>query len=372
MITVVSPTTPFLLLLRSGLWEEEVRLGAVAPVDWAAVCRLASQQAVVGLVAAGLEHVADGQPPREAVAPFMAAVLSVERCNAEMNVFIAGLSRQMEEAGIRALLVKGQGVAQCYERPLWRSCGDVDLLLTPEEYRKAKELLLPQAQKVEEEYARRLHLGMLIPPWKVELHGTLRAVLWRRMDAGLDAVQREMFAQGRFRVWRNGAADVLLPAADEDVVFVFCHILQHFFKGGIGLRQICDWCRLLWTFRAELDRGRLEERIRAMGALSEWRAFASLAVQWLGIPAEAMPLYSDAPRWSRKAGRILRFVLETGNFGRNRDTSYITRRPYLVRKVISFSRHTADAFPRFLIFPRDSFAPWWRMLVTGLAALGKR
>lgn len=44
-----------------------------------------------------------------------------------------------------------------------------------------------------------------------------------------------------------------MPRAEEDVVYVFAHILQHFFKGGIGLRQICDWCRLLYTYRDSLN-----------------------------------------------------------------------------------------------------------------------
>lgn len=34
-----------------------------------------------------------------------------------------------------------------------------------------------------------------------------------------------------------------------------------------------------------------------MGALGEWRAFAALAVEYLGMPVEAMPLYSPSARW---------------------------------------------------------------------------
>ena len=56
-----------------------------------------------------------------------------------------------------------------------------------------------------------------------------------------------------------------MPGPDNDVVIVFTHFLHHFFIGGVGLRQICDWCRLLWTYRESLDRGLLESRIRKMG-----------------------------------------------------------------------------------------------------------
>ena len=51
-------------------------------------------------------------------------------------------------------------MAQCYERPLWRSCGDVDFFLDDENYEKAKGFLKPLAASVEEEYVREKHLGM--------------------------------------------------------------------------------------------------------------------------------------------------------------------------------------------------------------------
>ncbi len=69
----------------------------------------------------------------------------------------------------------------------------------------------------------------------------------------LDEIQQDTFEKDETRIWKDGETDVLLPHADNDVIFVFTHILQHFFKGGIGVRQICDWCRLLWTYRNEID-----------------------------------------------------------------------------------------------------------------------
>jgi len=68
-----------------------------------------------------------------------------------MNRFIGMSVEKMHEAGIFMVLVKGQGVAQCYERPLWRACGDVDFFLDAENYRRAKDFLTPMAEHVGEE-----------------------------------------------------------------------------------------------------------------------------------------------------------------------------------------------------------------------------
>lgn len=361
----------FFELMRAGLWEKEARLSAFEGVDYAAILRLAQEQSLAGLVAAGLEHVQDVKIPREVALTFAGATLQIEQRNKAMNAFVAGLIEQLRAADVFAVLVKGQGIAQCYERPLWRASGDIDLLLNANNYIKAVDYLSSISQKTEGEDAYKKHKSFVIDSWEVECHGTLRSVLWRRLDKGLDAVQADTFANGSVRVWRNGATDVYIPAADNDVVFVFCHILQHFYKSGVGLRQICDWCRLLWTFRDSLDRELLLQRLRSMGALGEWRAFAALAVDYLGMPAEAMPLYSDSRRWRRKAAQILRLVFRTGNMGHNQDWSYVKRSPYLVRKAISFGRHCGAALRHLVIFPWHSVVVWWRAVLDGVAGVAR-
>ena len=355
----------FLALVRAGLWETEVRLPP-GDVDCPELFRLAQEQAVVGLVAAGLEHVLEAEVAKKDALAFVGSALQLEQRNVAMNHFIGGLVERMRAAGIVAVLVKGQGVAQCYARPLWRVCGDVDFLLDEEHYAKAKRFLIPLAASVDHEGAYGKHQGMSIDGWTVELHGNLRGGISSRMDRVLDAVQEGVFAGSDVRSWRDGETEVLLPGADADVIFVFTHFLKHFYKGGIGLRQICDWCRLLWTFRDTLDAGLLEARLRAMGVMSEWRAFGAFAVEYLGMPVAAMPLYSAEAKWSRKAARICAFVLEVGNLGHNRDLSYISKRPYLVRKLISMGRRVADACRHARIFPLDSLRFLPRIVVNGV------
>ena len=361
----------FLTLLKAGLWEKDARLLSSDGVDFACVYKLAQEQSVAGLVAAGLEHIVDMKVPQADALAFGAIALQLEHSNQAMNEFVAWLIERLRAAGVNAVLVKGQGIAQCYHRPLWRACGDVDLLLDAENYTKAVEYLSGIAQEIEFEDEFRKHRSFVIDTWEVECHGTLRGELWRRLDKGIDAVQDDTFANGSVRVWRNGDTDVFIPAADNDVVFVFCHILQHFFKTGVGLRQICDWCRLLWTYRSDVDVSLLESRIRAMGIMSEWKAFGSLAVDYLGMPAEVMPLYSPSARWSRKASRILRLVFKTGNMGHNQDYSYLKTYPYLIRKCISFWRQICATFRHMVIFPLDSLRVWCHVVVDGVAGVAR-
>lgn len=356
-------TQAFFALLRAGLWEncpvhgEGLMVNGSSDMDWEKVYQLVEEQSVIGLILAGIDwfkaHDSRFKVPQEVLLQMIGEVQIIEQQNKAMNDFVAKLIEKLRKEDVYAILVKGQGIAQCYERPLWRSSGDIDLLLSDGEYEKAKKVLLPIALEVEQEYKSFKHVGMTMEGgYVVELHGTMHSRLSKSIDRGVDEAQNDVFYGGNVRSWQNGNTQVFLPRADEDVIFVFTHILHHFYIEGIGLRQICDWCRLLWTYRDSLNYGLLESRIRKMGLMSEWKAFAAFAVDYLGMPKDAMPLYSNDKKWSKKAEILLAFVLEVGNFGHNRN--HTVSENYVSRKTVSLWNKAKDFGRHAKIFPVDS------------------
>ena len=257
-------TEVFFALARAGLWESDVRLLPFGIIDFSRVQSLAEEQSVVGLVAAGIEQVSDIKIAKRDVIQFICQSLKTEQRNSTMNSFIANIVKKMRNAGICTLLVKGQGVAQCYERPLWRSSGDIDFLLDDSNYIKAIEFLKPLASRAELQDKRNKGYGFTIDSHVIELHGTLRCGLSRAMDKEIDAIQEDVFINNRVRRWDNDGVEVLIPAPNDDVFFVFTHIIKHFYKGGIGLRQICDWSRLIWRYRDEMDNHLLISRLKRL------------------------------------------------------------------------------------------------------------
>ena len=369
----------FLYLVKAGLWESQKSVQGYYDqefkyVNWREVYQLAEDQSVIGLVAAGIEAVqgewlkVHGSPlvPQDWALQFIGQTLQIEQRNKEMNVFVAKLVEELRKAGVYALLVKGQGIAQCYKKPLWRSSGDIDLLLNKANYLNAVSFLTPFASDIKEEKSR-FHNAMTIDGWIVELHGTLKTNLWKKLDKQIDCLQDDIFMHNRVREWDNNGCNILLPSPDEDIVLVFCHILQHFYKEGIGLRQICDWCRLMWVYRDNVNIENLESWITKMDIKTEWKAFAVLAVEYLGMPEENVPMYDK--RFKRKSARILALVLEAGNFGHNKDLSYHKKYSFLVYKTISFLKHTLDNLRFALISPVNSIKVWCGMIKTGLSQI---
>lgn len=219
----------FLLLIKAGLWENEFRLSPYDKIDWQVVYLLAQEQSVLGLVLAGFEH-SNVKPPQDLLLEWIGEVQMTEQQNKAMNEFIAVLIEKLRSIGVYALLVKGQGIAQCYERPLWRLSGDVDLLLSHDNYRKSKQWFDDIGVVIEEEKPYKKHISYRVEDWDVEIHGTLRGEVNARIDNMIDEVQKAVFFGGSVRSWMNGKTQIFLPGVNEDVAFVFTHILQHFFS----------------------------------------------------------------------------------------------------------------------------------------------
>lgn len=360
----------FFALIKAGLWEKECRLSQYGEVDWPTVFQLASEQSVLGLVMAGVEHL-EVRLPKPVLIQWVGKTRMMEKRNQAMNSFIGVMVERMRAVGIEALLVKGQGVAQCYERPLWRSSGDVDFLLDATNYEKAKTFLIPLASSVEKESGS--HLGLTIDSWVVELHGAQHTGLSAQIDQVIDEVQKDCFEYGGVRMWKDGETEVLLPNPNNDVVIIFTHFLKHFYKGGLGLRQICDWCRLLWTYRDELDVVLLERRLREMRLIDEWRTFIFFARVYLDLDINHNLDYGmavNSKRMRRKADRVAAFVMEVGNFGHNRDNRF-RRYPFVIKKVFSFARRCGDLVRHALIFPLSSFRYFPSIVFNGLRSAAK-
>ena len=325
----------FLALLRAGLWGDvkgdgfsqndfdSAELKAVpkgqadglkvidlpAAIDYDEVLRLSGDQSVVGLVTAGLEMLPTGILPLTEKLKLVGMCQLIEQRNIAMNSFIARTIVQMRVAGIEPLLVKGQGIAQCYTRPLWRTSGDIDFFFSPDVFPKAVDFFMSYAANKVQDAKYTKSVGVYAEDWFVELHGTLRSSLSTKVDKEIDAVQKEVFSKREYKVWHNNGTDVYMPDVNSDLFLLFTHFVRHFYKGGIVIRQLCDWCRFLWIYRNKVDSQLLVTRLRRAGLVDEWKSFSAFVVEYLGMPVEAMLLYDVDERWNKKGEKVLEIIL---------------------------------------------------------------
>lgn len=356
----------FIALLQAGLWEDinhndnhNENQSGFKGMDWSnldyqEVMSLAEQQSVVGLITAGMERATDKSVPKVELLQFIGQTLQIEEQNKAMNYFIGVIIEELRKEKIYAVLVKGQGIAQCYERPLWRTSGDVDLLLDEDNYEEAKVFFAKIASSIEQEEFVAKHIGFTVDPWLVELHGHMYFGLSYRVYKVVKEVENEILHLGGVRVWNNDGVDVHLPNADNDIIIDFTHFLGHFCFGGIGLRQLCDMCRLLWVYRGKIRKWQLNRRLKEMGLMSEWKVFAAVAVDWLGMPAEAMPLYNPSKCYKRRAKRAVARILRVGDMGQNNEEGAGTKQPKWKASISKFFHRFGEFLNLMTIFPVDA------------------
>ena len=344
----------FFALLRSGLWNEvPERLPFAGGVDWEDLYRLSFEQTVVPLVTDGINRLSQEFLPAdrpELLDPFLGDMMTTSQRNRVLDSFIPKLFENL--AGIPVVLVKGQSLAVDYPDPERRQPGDIDLLLLPSSYEAAKAILLPKATKVLEEEWGILHQGMRFRSIEVEIHGSISTLMSRKLDKKLAALLEEQFDGRPFPAVTLGGADIPVPDAGFNAVYIFVHFLQHYWAGGIGLRQLIDWMMFISVHKREIHPVLLEKRLEDLGLLNLWKVFTGFVQEYLGCPMEKLPLAAEPD--SGKNARIWRYVRHCGNFGKNVDRTR-KKESYLHRKIHSFWRLVvADRLRHFPVFPKES------------------
>ena len=360
----------FFALLRSGLWNEvPERAPFVGGTDWEALHHLAFRQTVVPLVTDGLNRLPKELLPAEPerLDPFLGDLMATSNRNRVLDAFIPKLFDAL--AGIPVVLVKGQALAQDYPDPERRQPGDIDLLLLPSSYEAAKEILLPKATTVLDEEKEIWHQGMRFRSVEVEIHGSISTLMSRKLDRKLAALLEEQFDGRPFPAVSIGGAEIPVPDADFNAVYIFVHFLQHYWSGGVGLRQLVDWMTFVSVHKRDIHPVVLEVRLKDLGLLRLWKVFTGFAQEYLGCPVEKLPL-AAAPD-PRKNARIWRYIRRCGNFGKNVDRSR-GEESYLVRKVHSLWRLVvADRLRHFRVFPQESVRFFLGAFGYGLQRLAK-
>ena len=341
----------FFVLLRAGLWQK-VEVPLSAKPDWRHIYELATGQTVQGVVTDGwmlYEAYAADHPdyardmPPQVRAALLEQMASIVSRNFAVNAMQAQLEAMFTQQHIPHYVVKGQQAGRNYPKPNLRCSGDIDILIRPEDFSRSRELLMPMATEVETFDKNAIHQGFHIGDIEVELHGSLRPVLGKRINNGIDALQRELFEGGC-------SYDTFCA------MYIFLHCLQHFFWSGLGLRQISDWATYLTARHAEIDWRQVHEAIKTMGLSREWCIFLQFAEGWLGMGA-ILSTESGFPAGKSQAdgkvvGRLWQECKATGNMGSMRARSKTPDPHFLRRNWRLFMARLARVRQTFPVSPR--------------------
>ena len=343
----------YLGLLRSSLWGTP----ATIPHDIDGVRKIAKTQRTRPMIKSAL--LSAGWQSRSAQP--LDLVHKTAITHIQLNRCIANVIPSLREGGVDPVLLKGQGLALNYLQPLLRECGDIDLYVGLDQYDRACELIRVMASEKEiaEAKSSELHYEINLGQMLIELHRVSDSLNNKKSDAIYQALAAKGLSNDLVPV-NIERVPVNTPSNSFNAFYIFFHMQRHFLKGGIGLRQMCDWIRFLHTHSGKIDTAYIESALDALQLRIVWNMFASIAVDYLGLPSEEMPLYQ--PGLKEDVTIVLDTIFREGNFGYYREDSSDRPAGYFAGKMHSIDKKIARYRMLFRMYPGEKRYIWGRIL----------
>ena len=362
----------FFRILRAALWDGSVAVeaDAVSRDEVMGALRMAKAQAVLGLVANEVlrcERLSSvlSEEDKMRLKRFVMNNLATGQM---LNNALVSIVQELRKHGIDPVLLKGQGIAKYYPVPELRQCGDIDIYVGQEKFANTCEVI--GAMSTPEDHQGDIpslkHFHTRLGKAFIEIHRYTDVYWPKRFDRVYQRISDEGMSEGLVPLDFAGV-QVMSPALDFNVFFIFNHFWHHFIADGVGLRQICDWVRLLHVNRGKVNEAYLSDVLVKMGLMKQWQVFACIAVDTLGLPAEEMPFY-DA-KFRKLASRVLELIMLEGNFGQENLKDYKRPKGYFAGKWYSFRKRCGRNLRVLRLFPIEAMRQIIKVFVCGIGVM---
>ena len=323
IISMNLATETVLTLIRAVLLHRDLPETWDSGIDWQDVLNECRKQAIVPLFMDILPKLPlDAATAAAWKKQIYSHVLWHQRI---VNVQIE-LDRLLRAADIPYATLKGFAAAQYYENPIQRVMGDIDILVLPDDVKRALELLRQNRFAVEEDDRNSRHIGMTKAGVHIELH---RYFCITENEDSIDVAINEMLSEGLHTSMRtiaiseNDSSDPLICSVFDNKLnglILLYHIGQHL-PSGLGYRQIIDF--LLYSVRC-LDDENWNNGFYSLAVAAQLDTLAKAVLRmgqmFFGV--------TDSINWCKDIGdelpkELMEYVTQQGNFGR-KDGSVIT------------------------------------------------
>ncbi|MGN0812680.1 MAG: nucleotidyltransferase family protein [Candidatus Coproplasma sp.] len=252
----------------------------------------------------------------------------------------AAIEEEFEKNQIPFLALKGMVMKSFYPQTHLRTMGDMDYLISPESFNKARQVLLNLGYKTEDNCEH--HLGFTKPPiMLIELH---------RLLITQDEMGRALFEDVLSRCKAKQGKEYALEMSDEDFyLHLMLHLIKHYVYGGTGLRSFID-VYLYLKAKPNLDRSYLSKAF----AQTQYADTVALAERF------ALDLFDGNPLDSEEF-KMLERVVYSGTYGTIENTS---------EKELSQSGNSAFKIIMRKLFPTvRTMKGWYPVLGKGAGIL---
>lgn len=334
----------FFTLLRSAIWNTVPKLPRTpSKKEWEEIAELSKEQTVIGIMMDAIAKLPEEQRPEIKLRmQWIIQQKRIEDMNARMNSVLKSIFCDLKEKGIKAFLLKGQGVAQNYIQPQHRQCGDIDIYIPGEYINEAISYFESIGCKIENNSAS-YQIETVYKNTVIELHKKSAAYYTRKLQKKYDETSAAIINKEKASVNIDGIDIEVLPYM-ADAFQLLSHMKRHIYSSGIALRQICDWVYFVYNHQNKLKKECFIKNIKALQLYETYKSVMAIAIDYLGLPKEfAMCSITDKDKHLAK--KVLNLIMTYGNFGHygehnttNTKQEYLKAYMWKVRNCIRFRK----------------------------------
>lgn len=356
----------FFELIQVTLGNRECLSRTPNEQKWTKLYALCQKQAISGIVFYALDRLNTyGQkPPLTVLYEWIGFAQAIETRNLLVNKLCVEICQKLSNDGFKTCILKGQGNAMLYPKPLLRIPGDIDLYVSQKSRKTRKDIIRYVKNKNPKGCVLYHHIELgEYKGCEVEIHYRPSFMFNPIYNRRLQKWFKKM-ADGGWQMVElsENAGFIKIPNEEFNIIFQLSHIYNHLLHEGIGLRQIIDYYYLLMNAKdnARWKKEDLREILKFLGLEKIAGAMMWVLYEKLRMKEDYLIASID-----EKRGRvILTEIMKGGNFGHydeenQRANSAIKKNIQRIRRDLRMMRYfPSECFwePVFRIYHY-----FWRM-----------
>lgn len=334
----------FFILLRSAIWGTKTVLPRIPnKEEWNEIARLSKEQTVIGIMLDAIAMLPERQKPhKELLLQWIMQQKIIEKQNIRTNSVIKEVFNGLQSNGIRAFLLKGQGVAQNYIHPLHRQSGDIDIYFTKRHFDNAYAYFKSLGCKLTEEPIH-FQIATAYKSITIELHKQNAAYYTKRLERCYNEITGAIINNEKAYVIIDDIEIEVLPYM-ADAFQLLSHMKRHIYSSGIALRQICDWLCFVYHHQKKFNKELFIKNMKVLQLYEIYKTAMIISTDYLGLPKDYI-LCNITSKDRILAKKVLNLIIAYGNFGRyrkdkttNTKWEYIKAYIWKVKNCIRFRR----------------------------------
>ena len=231
---------------------------------------------------------------------FMRTVMKISKTNTVLDMVV----EKLDSSSIPYALVKGKTIAKYYPSEELRDMGDIDILVSPDDFDRAKDLFDTFCSLKPEQVDNKYEISYMLNEVTIELQNNLAYDKNLSGKADYESFFKDLIDH------KTKDDDLSVIEPSYSFIFNIYHMAQHFYYGGCGVRMIIDLAVLIRHFKDIFDWEEVLETLKELELYDFAMNVFSIIDDWFDIK---IPSGYERREVSDECKE---FFIEAGIFGR--------------------------------------------------------